>query len=296
VSTPAIVEALRTFTTEILRSEEFRTALRDVVSEMLTARPEAVEMVPIATFAREHSLHEATVRQMAKEGRVEATKIGKRQWRVNRASPIQPLRAEERKVSGRELAIERARLLARSLREVADDDRAGKRSAPRSAAPASWTPRPTTAASSRRTCRRCGGHTSARSALRWAQWRRHGRDARRVSVLRGRCTVIAQRWTMRVAHALCVEFVELVNQERREAYERLCAQLDGGLGQLAVSAVAALPPGPARDFEIARWARRAVDNEAELAFLITGDMSDAEIAAMAENTVRVRLELAGRSS
>jgi hypothetical protein len=52
---------------------------------------------------------------MAKDGRIEAVRVGKRQWRVNRASPIQPLRAEERKVSGRELAIERARQLAAKL-------------------------------------------------------------------------------------------------------------------------------------------------------------------------------------
>jgi hypothetical protein len=110
-----IVEALRALTVEIVRSEEFRTALRDVVSEMLAARPEAVAMVPIATFARERSLNPATVRQMAAAGRIEAVRIGKRQWRVHRDSPIQPIRREERAVSGREVAIERARLLAAKL-------------------------------------------------------------------------------------------------------------------------------------------------------------------------------------
>jgi hypothetical protein len=115
VSTPTIVEALRTLTTEIARSEEFRTALREVVSEMVAARPEAAEMVPIATFARERSLNAATVRQMAKDGRIEAVRIGKRQWRVRRDSTIQPIRRDERAVSGRELAIERARQLAAKL-------------------------------------------------------------------------------------------------------------------------------------------------------------------------------------
>jgi hypothetical protein len=111
-----IVEALRALTVEIVRSEEFRTALRDVVSEMLAApRPEAVEMVPIATFARERSLNTATVRQMAKDGRIDAVRIGKRQWRVRRDSPIRPIRREERAASGRELAIERARQLAAKL-------------------------------------------------------------------------------------------------------------------------------------------------------------------------------------
>jgi hypothetical protein len=113
--TPPIVEALRAFTTELMRSEEFRTALRDVVSEMLAARPEAGEMVPIAAFARERSLNPATVRQMAKDGRIEAVRIGKRQWRVRRNSPIRPLRTEQRTISGRELAIERARQLAAKL-------------------------------------------------------------------------------------------------------------------------------------------------------------------------------------
>lgn len=117
MSAPSIVDALRTFAAEIARSEEFRAALRDVVSEMLAApRPEAVEMVPIATFARERSLNAATVRQMAKDGRIEAVRIGKRQWRVRRDSPIRPIRPEERAaVSGRELAIERARQLAEKL-------------------------------------------------------------------------------------------------------------------------------------------------------------------------------------
>jgi hypothetical protein len=110
-----IVEALRTFAAEIMRSEEFRTALRDAVSDMLAARPEAVEMVLPSVFARDHSLHEATVRQMAAAGRIEAVRIGKRQWRVRRDSPIQPIRREERAVSGRELAIERARQLAAKL-------------------------------------------------------------------------------------------------------------------------------------------------------------------------------------
>ena len=115
MSTPAIVEALRTLTTEIVRSEEFRAALRDVVSEMLAARPEAAEMVPIATFARERSLNPATVRQMANDGRIEAVRVGKRQWRVRRDSPILPIRREEGAKTGRELAIERAHQLVEKL-------------------------------------------------------------------------------------------------------------------------------------------------------------------------------------
>ena len=114
MSTPAIVEALRTLTAVIVRSEEFRTALRDVVSEMLAARPEAAEMVPLATFAREHSLHAATVRQMAKDGRIEAVRVGKRQWRVRRDSPIgQPM---ARVATSADTPAERARRLVEKLR------------------------------------------------------------------------------------------------------------------------------------------------------------------------------------
>jgi hypothetical protein len=111
VITPAIVDALRTLT-----SEEFRTALRDVVSEMLAAqRPAASEMVPPSVFARERSLNEATVRKMARDGRIDAVRIGKRQWRVRRDSPILPIRREERTKTGRELAIERAHQLVEKL-------------------------------------------------------------------------------------------------------------------------------------------------------------------------------------
>jgi excisionase family DNA binding protein len=101
-------------TTELMHCAEFRTALRDVVSELLASRPEAVEMVPTATFAREHSLHEATVRQMAKDGRIEAVRVGKRQWRVRRDSPIgQPI---ARGATSMDSPAERARRLVEKLR------------------------------------------------------------------------------------------------------------------------------------------------------------------------------------
>jgi len=111
---PTIVEALHTLTAEIMRSEEFRTVLRDVVSEMLAARPKAVEMVPPSVFAREHSMNPATVRKLCKEGRVEATKIGPRQWRVRRDSPIgQPM---ARRVTSVDSPAERARRLVEKLK------------------------------------------------------------------------------------------------------------------------------------------------------------------------------------
>jgi hypothetical protein len=109
-----IVEALRTLARELPPALELLASELEARAAAPTA-PAAIEMVPIATFARDHSLNEATVRQMAKDGRIEAVRIGKRQWRVRRDSPIQPIRHEERAVSGRELAIERARQLAAKL-------------------------------------------------------------------------------------------------------------------------------------------------------------------------------------
>lgn len=114
MSAPTIADALRTIARELPPALELLASELEARAATPTA-PAAVEMVPIATFARERSLNAATVRQMAKDGRIEAVRVGKRQWRVRRDSPIQPLRAEERKVSGRELAIERARLLAAKL-------------------------------------------------------------------------------------------------------------------------------------------------------------------------------------
>jgi hypothetical protein len=109
-----IVEALRTLARELPPALELLASELEARAAAPTA-PAAVEMVPIAAFASERSLNAATVRQMAKDGRIEAIRIGKRQWRVRRDSPIQPIRREERAVSGRELAIERARKLAEKL-------------------------------------------------------------------------------------------------------------------------------------------------------------------------------------
>lgn len=114
MSAPTIADALRTLARELPPALELLASELEARATAPTA-PAAVEMVPIATFARERSLNAATVRQMAKDGRIEAVRIGKRQWRVRRDSPIQPIRREERTASGRELAIERARQLAARL-------------------------------------------------------------------------------------------------------------------------------------------------------------------------------------
>jgi len=67
--------------------------VRQVVQEELAAPgPAATELVTPREYARDHSIAVSTVRQMIKDGRIEAIKIGKRQWRERRDAPIgQPL-------------------------------------------------------------------------------------------------------------------------------------------------------------------------------------------------------------
>ena len=113
MSAPKIADALRTLARELPSALEFLASELEARAAVPTA-PAAIEMVSIATFAREHSLHAATVRQMAKEGRVEATKIGKRQWRVRRDSPIgQPM---ARGATSMDSPAERARRLVEKLK------------------------------------------------------------------------------------------------------------------------------------------------------------------------------------
>jgi hypothetical protein len=113
MSAPKIADALRTLARELPSALEFLASELEARAAVPTA-PAAIEMVSIAIFAREHSLHAATVRQMAKEGRVEATKIGKRQWRVRRDSPIgQPM---ARGATSMDSPAERARRLVEKLK------------------------------------------------------------------------------------------------------------------------------------------------------------------------------------
>jgi len=67
----------------------FEARVRQVVREELAAHsPAATEMVTPREYARDHSIAVSTVRQMIKDGRIEAIRIGKRQWRVRRDAPI----------------------------------------------------------------------------------------------------------------------------------------------------------------------------------------------------------------
>lgn len=61
--------------------------------------------------------------------------------------------------------------------------------------------------------------------------------------------------------------------------EALAVDIDGGLGQLAVAAIAAVPRGPARDVEVARWVRRALRSGERIATLLRPDMTDDEYTA-----------------
>lgn len=114
MSAPTIADALRTIARELPPALEFLASELEARAVAPTA-PAAIEMVPIATFARERSLNPATVRQMAHDGRIEAVRVGKRLWRVRRDSLILPIRREERTKTGRELAIERAHQLVEKL-------------------------------------------------------------------------------------------------------------------------------------------------------------------------------------
>lgn len=71
----------------------------------------------------------------------------------------------------------------------------------------------------------------------------------------------------RFAHTLATE-LEHAREEFRAAYaadgrqrshEEFAIGIDGGLGMLAIAALVALPRGPMRTVEAARWARRALD-------------------------------------
>jgi hypothetical protein len=111
MSAPTIADALRTLARELPPALELLASELEARAAAPTA-PAAVEMVPIATFARERSLNPATVRLMAKEGRIDAVRIGKRQWRVRRDSPIG---TPAKRASGGDTPQERARRLVEKL-------------------------------------------------------------------------------------------------------------------------------------------------------------------------------------
>jgi excisionase family DNA binding protein len=91
--------------------------LRRVLREELAATREAppTELVTVAMFAAEHSIAPATVRAMIKDGRLEATRIGKRAIRVRRDALIAPT-TRARAVANADTPAERARRLVETLK------------------------------------------------------------------------------------------------------------------------------------------------------------------------------------
>ncbi len=67
------------------------------------------------------------------------------------------------------------------------------------------------------------------------------------------------------------------------AAERFAVAVDGGIGLMAVTAIAAHPPGPARAVEASRWIQHALDRGVtEIVRVITPGMSDDEFDALVE--------------
>ena len=113
MSAPKLADALRTIARELPPALELLASELEARAAVPTA-PAAIEMVPVATFARDRSLNPATVLQMAKDGRIEAVRIGKRQWRVRRDSLIgQPM---THGATSADTPAERARRLVEKLR------------------------------------------------------------------------------------------------------------------------------------------------------------------------------------
>lgn len=67
--------------------------------------------------------------------------------------------------------------------------------------------------------------------------------------------------------------------------EKTAASIDGGLGMSAVAAVAACPPGPLRDLEIARWVARAKRQGGTIVTPMWPGMSEAEFLAVKAMTI-----------
>lgn len=78
----------------------------------------------------------------------------------------------------------------------------------------------------------------------------------------------------RLRRALC--------DELRNIGERSAIAIDGGFGVAAVAAIAAMPRGPARAVEAARWAQRAAVSVDQVVTPISPSTSDAELDAVVE--------------
>jgi excisionase family DNA binding protein len=72
----------------------FADLIADLIADRVARRlaervaPPPAEMVTPRQFARDHSIAVTTVRAMIRDGRLQATRIGQRQWRVRRDAQI----------------------------------------------------------------------------------------------------------------------------------------------------------------------------------------------------------------
>lgn len=62
-------------------------------------------------------------------------------------------------------------------------------------------------------------------------------------------------------------------------FEQLAVGVDGGFGMLAVAAIAARAPGPARELEAVVWARKAAARSDYVATVFRPGMTDDEVEA-----------------
>lgn len=91
-------------------------------------------------------------------------------------------------------------------------------------------------------------------------------------------------WTMRCARMLSRE-LQII------ATERAAHSIDGSMTGMAMASILAVPAGPLRDFEIAKWAGRIIDGPGKIAFVLMPDASDEELDAFIALNDRILEEL-----
>jgi hypothetical protein len=83
-------------------------------------------------------------------------------------------------------------------------------------------------------------------------------------------------WTSRCARELRYQLDVLSTEQQVVA-------IDDGIGSMASAAIAAFPPGPRREFEIASWATRIrKKGGSRIACVITAETDEDEIEAFVE--------------
>jgi len=78
--------------------------------------------------------------------------------------------------------------------------------------------------------------------------------------------------------------------ERHREASVAARQIDGGLGQAAMTAILEAPAGPARGAVAARWAARAAREVDQVAVIVPPDAGDDWVNARAEFMVAIHRE------